>query len=50
MNNASAITLLGTEELEVKRYDLMQTINARGTFVETQACFRTSNERPTRTS
>ena len=38
VNNASAIALLGTEELEVKRYDLMQTINARGSFVVTQAC------------
>ncbi len=38
VNNASAIALLGTEELEVKRYDLMQTINARGTFVVTRAC------------
>lgn len=38
INNASAINLSGTEELEVKRYDLMQEINARGTFVMTKAC------------
>ena len=37
VNNASAINLSGTEELEVKRYDLMQEINARGTFVVTKA-------------
>src|SRR5919199_4892331 len=37
LNNASAINLSGTEELEVKRYDLMQNINARGTFVVTKA-------------
>jgi citronellol/citronellal dehydrogenase len=33
VNNASAIALQGTEQLDVKRYDLMQDINARGTFV-----------------
>ena len=38
INNASAINLSGTEELEVKRYDLMQEINVRGTFVVTKAC------------
>ena len=38
VNNASAINLSGTEELEVKRYDLMQEINVRGTFVVTRAC------------
>jgi citronellol/citronellal dehydrogenase len=37
VNNASAINLSGTEELEVKRYDLMQNINVRGTFVVTKA-------------
>jgi len=31
VNNASAINLSGTEALEVKRYDLMQSINTRGT-------------------
>ena len=38
LNNASAINLSGTEELEIKRYDLMQNINVRGTFVVTKAC------------
>jgi citronellol/citronellal dehydrogenase len=38
VNNASAINLSGTEELEVKRYDLMQNINVRGTFAVTKAC------------
>lgn len=38
VNNASAINLVGTEELEVKSYDLMQNINARGTFVVTKTC------------
>jgi citronellol/citronellal dehydrogenase len=38
VNNASAINLSGTEDLPVKRYDLMQSINSRGTFVVSQAC------------
>jgi citronellol/citronellal dehydrogenase len=38
VNNASAITLAGTEALDLKRYDLMQDINVRGTFVVTRAC------------
>jgi len=38
VNNASAINLSGTEELEIKRYDLMQSINTRGTFVVSRAC------------
>jgi citronellol/citronellal dehydrogenase len=38
VNNASAINLAGTEALEIKRYDLMQAINTRGTFVVTRAC------------
>jgi citronellol/citronellal dehydrogenase len=38
VNNASAIDLSGTEDLEVKRYDLMQAINTRGTFVVSKAC------------
>src|SRR5215204_3624506 len=29
VNNASAINLVGTEALEMKRYDLMQDINTR---------------------
>jgi len=38
VNNASAIDLSGTEALEMKRYDLMQDINTRGTFVVSRAC------------
>jgi citronellol/citronellal dehydrogenase len=38
INNASAINLAGTEQLEMKRYDLMQDINERGTFLLTKAC------------
>jgi len=37
INNASAITLTPTAKTEMKRYDLMQAINARGTFVCSQA-------------
>jgi citronellol/citronellal dehydrogenase len=38
VNNASAIDLRGIEALEMKRYDLMQDINARGTFAVSRAC------------
>jgi citronellol/citronellal dehydrogenase len=38
VNNASAINLSPMRELPVKRFDLMQQINTRGTFVVTQAC------------
>jgi citronellol/citronellal dehydrogenase len=38
VNNASAINLSGTDSLPMKRYDLMQDINTRGTFVVSQAC------------
>jgi citronellol/citronellal dehydrogenase len=38
VNNASAINLVGTEELSMKRYDLMQDINTRGTFLVSKAC------------
>jgi len=38
VNNASAINLSGTEALEMKRYDLMQDINVRGTFAVSRAC------------
>lgn len=37
-NNASAISLTGTLETPMKRYDLMQQVNARGTYLTTQAC------------
>ena len=38
VNNASAIDLSGTEALQIKRYDLMQAVNTRGTFVVSRAC------------
>src|ERR1044071_7376527 len=37
VNNASAISLTGTEHTPMKRYDLMHQINTRGTFVCSQA-------------
>jgi citronellol/citronellal dehydrogenase len=38
VNNASAIATEGTESLSAKKYDLMQDINCRGTFLLTKAC------------
>ena len=38
VNNASAISLTGTLETPMKRYDLMMGVNARGTFLCSQAC------------
>lgn len=38
VNNASAISLTGTLETEMKRYDLMHQINARGTFLCSKLC------------
>jgi citronellol/citronellal dehydrogenase len=38
VNNASAISLTGTLETPMKRYDLMQQVNTRGTFACSQAC------------
>ncbi len=38
VNNASAINLAPTPDLEPKRYDLMQDINTRGTFMLSRAC------------
>ncbi|WP_034274482.1 SDR family oxidoreductase [Haloechinothrix halophila] len=37
LNNASAIDLSTTEQLEMKRYDLMQDINTRGTLLLSKA-------------
>ena len=37
VNNASALALMGTEELPVKRFDLMQQIQLRGTFLLSRA-------------
>ena len=38
INNASAIFLAGTAETPIKRFDLMHTVNTRGTFLVTQKC------------
>lgn len=38
VNNASAIQLTGTLETNMKRYDLMHQINARGTYLVSRAC------------
>jgi len=38
INNASAIQLTGTLDTEMKRYDLMQQVNARGTFLVSKLC------------
>ncbi|HVT61747.1 MAG TPA: NAD(P)-dependent oxidoreductase [Thermoanaerobaculia bacterium] len=38
VNNASAISLTGTLETPMKRFDLMWGVNARGTFACAQAC------------
>lgn len=38
VNNASAIHLAGTTDMPMKRYDLLFDINARGSFLCTQAC------------
>jgi citronellol/citronellal dehydrogenase len=38
VNNASAINLAPTEQIDIRRYDLIQQINTRGTFVTTRAC------------
>jgi len=38
INNASAISLTTTEQTEIKRFDLMHSINVRGTFFVTKTC------------
>jgi citronellol/citronellal dehydrogenase len=38
VNNASAISLTATLETPMKRYDLMQDVNARATFLCAQSC------------
>jgi citronellol/citronellal dehydrogenase len=38
VNNASAISLTTTEDTNMKRYDLMHSINTRGTFLCTKLC------------
>ena len=38
VNNASAINLMDTASLPMKRFDLMHQVNVRGTYLCTQAC------------
>ena len=38
INNASAISPIPTAALDLKKYDLMQDINTRGTFLMTKTC------------
>jgi citronellol/citronellal dehydrogenase len=38
VNNASAINLSNTENLPMKSFDLMQSINARGTYLVSRTC------------
>lgn len=38
VNNASAINLTGTLETSMKRYDLMHSVNVRGTYMLSQHC------------
>ena len=38
INNASAINLTTTERQSMKKYDLMNEVNARGTFMTTKYC------------
>jgi citronellol/citronellal dehydrogenase len=38
VNNASAIMISGTAATPMKRFDLMQSVNTRGTFACSQAC------------
>lgn len=38
VNNASAISLTGTLDTDLKRFDLMTGVNSRGTYAVTRAC------------
>jgi citronellol/citronellal dehydrogenase len=38
VNNASAIQLTGVLQTDMKRYDLMNGVNARGTYLTSKAC------------
>ena len=38
INNASAISLTPTMQTPMKRFDLMQQVNTRGTFLVSQTC------------
>ncbi|MEU4312889.1 NAD(P)-dependent oxidoreductase [Nocardia sp. NPDC024068] len=46
VNNASAIATEPTEKLSAKKFDLMQQINLRGTFLLTRACLPHLREAP----
>lgn len=38
INNASAISLTPTDKTDMKRFDLMHSINTRGTFLVSKLC------------
>lgn len=46
INNASAINLSPTEQIEMRRFDLIQQINTRGTFLTSRACAPYLREAP----
>ena len=46
INNASAIDLSRSEEIDLRRFDLMQQINMRGTFISSRACAPYLRQRP----
>ncbi len=48
INNASAIQLTGTLQTSMKRYDLMNSVNARGTYLCSKVClpFLLKSENP----
>ncbi len=48
VNNASAISLTPTEQTTMKRYDLMHSVNTRGTFLASKTCipFLKKSENP----
>jgi citronellol/citronellal dehydrogenase len=48
VNNASAINLSSSLDIDVKRFDLLQQINVRGTFLVSRACvpFLRSSQNP----
>ncbi|MDN5915790.1 MAG: NAD(P)-dependent oxidoreductase [Pseudonocardia sp.] len=46
INNASALNTSGTADVTPKRFDLMQSINSRGTFLLTRACLPHLHESP----
>lgn len=46
INNASAITLGNTEQLDTKRFDLIHDINVRGTYLVTKHCIPALKKSP----